>query len=479
MAPAVPVGRLGARQDRRVQVMLFLIDLGIIAICALIAIFARKNLTWFGEVNDVTELVYPMAGPIMAGWLLLLVYTGAYRVRLLGAGLEEFRRVFNASLVAAAALGITAYLLQYPLSRGFYFLLFLTGVPALLLGRLATRRVMQRAHRKGRLLRSIVVAGDDRHIADVMAVLRRETWLGYDVVGLLTPSGRACASVPDVPVLGTPADARHAVQGRDVRAILFAEGSFQQANGFSQTARDLEGEETDLIVVPALTDISASRTEVRPVAGLPMVHIEKPQAQRSRSWAKRAFDILGASMILILLSPVMIFTALAVKLEDRGPIVFRQTRAGVRGRPFECFKFRSMVPNAEALKAQLIAQSDPDNVLFKVQNDPRVTRIGRFIRKYSIDELPQLFNVLRGEMSLIGPRPALQREVDRYEQHVMRRLDVRPGMTGLWQVSGRSDLSWEDTVRLDLYYVDNWSFLQDLNILLRTFRAVVAPSGAY
>jgi exopolysaccharide biosynthesis polyprenyl glycosylphosphotransferase len=187
-----------------------------------------------------------------------------------------------------------------------------------------------------------------------------------------------------------------------------------------------------------------------------------------------------ATVVLVLLSPVLLVTALTIKLSDGGPVLFKQRRVGRGGEPFEVLKFRSMVTDAERIRDQhLEAQNESEGVLFKIREDPRITRFGRFIRRFSIDELPQLINVLRGEMSLIGPRPALEREVQQYQVHVRRRLDVRPGMTGLWQVSGRSDLDWDDTVRLDLYYVDNWSMIQDLVILLRTFKAVVSSNGAY
>ena len=180
-----------------------------------------------------------------------------------------------------------------------------------------------------------------------------------------------------------------------------------------------------------------------------------------------------------MLSPVLIAAAVLVKLHDGGPVLFRQTRTGRHGEQFSCLKFRSMVVDAEAHLARLHAESGHDGGLFKMKEDPRITKPGRWLRRFSIDELPQLFNVVRGEMSLVGPRPPLPLEVASYEADTTRRLRVRPGMTGLWQVSGRSDLSWEEAVRLDLYYVDNWSMVQDASILVRTVRAVFGRSGAY
>jgi len=234
-----------------------------------------------------------------------------------------------------------------------------------------------------------------------------------------------------------------------------------------------------MIVVPALTDISAQRLTVRPVAGMPLVDVDRPQAMAAARWIKRFWDVVGASLLLLLAAPVMGLVAISIKLEDGGPILFRQTRVGLKGAVFDCLKFRSMAPDAEARLAALAAQNEGSGPLFKMTHDPRITRVGRFIRRFSLDELPQLWNALRGDMSLVGPRPALPTEVAQYDPDTRRRLDVRPGLTGLWQVSGRSNLSWEDTVRLDLYYVDNWSMVGDLMILARTARAVFGSSGAY
>ena len=196
-------------------------------------------------------------------------------------------------------------------------------------------------------------------------------------------------------------------------------------------------------------------------------------------WTKRAFDIVGSGLLLLVAAPIIAATALAIKLEDRGPVFFKQVRVGRRGEQFECLKIRSMVVDAEARKAELEAMNEGAGVLFKMARDPRITRVGAFIRRFSIDEIPQFWNVFRGDMSLVGPRPALPKEVALYDRDAVRRLDVRPGLTGLWQVSGRSDLPWDETVRLDSYYVDNWSFMQDLAIMLRTARAVVSSRGAY
>ena len=214
------------------------------------------------------------------------------------------------------------------------------------------------------------------------------------------------------------------------------------------------------------------------VNGLPLVHVSTPRITGASAFAKRSIDVVCSGLGLLLLFPLFAIVALVVK-SDRGPVFFFQERVGIKGQPFKMVKFRSMRTDAEEIKKQLAAQNEGHGLLFKMANDPRVTPVGRFIRKYSIDELPQLWNVFKGDMSLVGPRPPLPEEVEKYEEMVYRRLLVKPGITGLWQVSGRSDLSWEESVRLDLYYVENWSLTTDFVILARTVRAVFAKDGAY
>jgi exopolysaccharide biosynthesis polyprenyl glycosylphosphotransferase len=232
-------------------------------------------------------------------------------------------------------------------------------------------------------------------------------------------------------------------------------------------------------MAPGVTDVSSERIRVRPVAGLPLLHVDRPRWQDALRWAKRSFDIVGSAVLLSLAAPMMLWTAWQIKRYDGGPVLFRQTRVGRDGSYFTCLKFRSMIVDADRVLADLHEQTGHTEGLFKMKQDPRITKPGRWIRRYSLDELPQLLNVLRGDMSLVGPRPPLPSEVDRYTLTQSRRLRVRPGLTGLWQVSGRSDLSWDESVRLDLYYVDNWSMIQDALILGRTAGAVLSSRGAY
>lgn len=476
---------------RSYRLALIVVDTAIVAASALVAVWLRlSGPVMLPEAVDTRTLVAPIAPLIVLGWVLTLAVAGAYRRRHWGVGVQEYRQVLVASVIFLLALGFAAFLTEYPLSRGFTAILVLIGVPALLVGRLTTRRLLQRARARGRFLVPTLVVGDPASVEDVVDVLRREAWLGYQPIGLVTPDTthpllrqtmRSNGSGVDAATeVTTPGDLLPLIDRTGAKAVIFTNGSLQRGREFNEIAQRLERHDTEMIVVPALTDVAAQRIQVVPVAGLPLMHVGKPQAERSLTATKRLFDIITSLTLILILSPLLLITSLVIKLGDGGPVLFTQTRVGRSGRVFRLFKFRSMVIDAERIRAETLEEAnEADGALFKMRNDPRITPFGRFIRRYSIDELPQLVNVIRGEMSLVGPRPALEGEVALYEDRVRRRLDVRPGITGLWQVSGRSDLSWDDTVRLDLYYVNNWSLVQDMVILLRTFKAVLKSNGAY
>lgn len=455
---------------------LILIDTVVLALTMLIAIQVSGLLPLTdSNFSHLIALSLPLIGAV---WLALVQSFGGYQLRHQRAGATEYKRVVMAAFTTAGAVGITSYLLKAEFPRGLYIVLFTAGTVGLITARFARRQVMHAIHRQGALLTPVMVAGDSGHVDAIANVLRRETWLGYRVVGAVT-SDRADQTPAGLPVLGTTSDTVDVISQHGIATVIFAEGAFASPADFRRMAWELEEHEVQMIVVPALTDISAQRLDVRPVAGLPLVDVDRPQAIEAARWIKRTGDVIGSAFLLLLIAPVMGLVALAIKLEDGGPVMFRQTRVGLKGQTFECLKFRSMCIDAEARLAALMAQNEGAGPLFKMTHDPRITRVGRFIRRFSLDELPQLWNALRGDMSLVGPRPALPAEVAQYDSDTRRRLDVRPGLTGLWQVSGRSNLSWDDTVRLDLYYVDNWSMVQDLMILAKTARAVVGSSGAY
>jgi exopolysaccharide biosynthesis polyprenyl glycosylphosphotransferase len=306
-----------------------------------------------------------------------------------------------------------------------------------------------------------------------------------DIVGVCLPPALAAgedavSEVEGVPVLGDFGEAASVVQrsGADSVAVL----ACPEMDGVAlrRLAWQIERDDVELVVAPALMDVTGPRISIRPVAGLPLLHVEHPELDGSRKVLKGLFDRVAALGGLVALSPLLLVVAFLIKVTSAGPVMFRQTRVGRDGREFTVLKFRTMVQDAEARKRDLKDYNEhPGGVLFKMKSDPRITAVGRRLRRYSLDELPQLFNVVRGEMSLVGPRPPLPEEVAQYGGDVYRRLAVKPGMTGLWQVNGRSDLTWEESVRLDLRYVDNWTLALDLQIMWKTWSAVFKGSGAY
>ncbi|RYC04423.1 sugar transferase [Nocardioides zhouii] len=455
------------------------VDLVMIAIATVLAIRFRVSLSIFDTAGDVLENSSLASGFFVGTWLVMLVFFGTYELHVFGAGTEEFKLVVNASFFTAALVATMAFLMQYPLSRGFFVLLFPIGVLLLVLGRLLTRRLIQRARIAGHFNEKVLLVGTPGYIGEIYTVLDREKWLGYQVMGCLVPSDYAGLEVTSsgIPVLGHSEEVRAVVDELNPDIVFFTAGAVSSSTALRRLAWDLEDHaHVQIIVAPNVTDVSSERISIRPVAGLPLMHLGRSRSQLASNDAKRAFDLVGSVAILVVLWPLLLGLMLWIKRHDGGPALFRQVRVGREGAEFTCLKLRSMSIDAEQRLTQVEAR---DHVLFKSHDDPRVTRPGRFIRRFSLDELPQLVNVLRGEMSLVGPRPPLPSEVEQYEDDMLRRLNVLPGMTGLWQVSGRSDLSWEDTVRLDLYYVDNWSMVQDLLILARTVSAVMGSRGAY
>jgi len=458
-----------------------LLDAVVMTLACLVGMLSRSHLPVFDSYSDISKSVAAV-GPLLGlGWLGLSWTFGAYRRDLFGAGADEFKRVLNAGMYAAGLLGVGCYLAKYELSRGFFALTFAIGIPALLLGRLGLRRLLMEAHNRGALQERVLIVGGPRHVDDVATVLRRERWLGYSVVGAVVPSGSAITETDrGVPVLGH-ADALERLSGltRDVDVLFVTGGTHHSSSELRRLAWDLEHRNVQLVVAPSVTDVSSERIRVRPVGGLPLMHLDSPRWTHATRWAKRTFDIVGSTTLILAALPLLAYAALRIRLYDGGPVFFRQTRVGRDGAEFACLKFRTMVVDAESRVAQLQAEQGASALRFKMRDDPRITRPGRWLRRFSIDELPQLFNVLRGDMSLVGPRPQVRREVELYDDALRRRLHVRPGMTGLWQVSGRNDLAEEEAARLDLYYVDNWSMMQDLSILRRTLRAVIGSRGAY
>jgi exopolysaccharide biosynthesis polyprenyl glycosylphosphotransferase len=328
------------------------------------------------------------------------------------------------------------------------------------------------------MLRSVVIVGSNDEAQELALMLLEDPTLGYRVVGFVADDNVDDPDADRSKLLGTTHETLDVVRRTRAGGVIVATSS-TSLGVCNRLVRDLVHAGIHVELSSALRDISAERLTVRPLGRFPVVYLEPRHTRGWRSGAKRAFDVCVATAALVIAAPAMLVVALAIKFDSRGPVVFKQTRVGREGVNFEVRKFRTMVPDAEAKLVDLLGRNEADGPLFKLKADPRVTRVGRFLRKTSLDELPQLLNVLRGEMSLVGPRPALPAELQAWDRELHARLRVKPGITGMWQVNGRSDASFEQYSRLDLYYVDNWSLLTDLGILAKTLPAVLFGRGSY
>jgi len=425
------------------------------------------------ELEYITFIVM-----LVATWVLMLHLHDAYDSRLLGHGPEEYKVVAKASFQLFAVLAILSYLLRLEVARGFVAIAMPAGMLGLLLSRWLWRRWLTMHRIQGLLSTSVLVVVEREHLMNLIRSLESVPDAGYRVVA-------ACCSDAEgdylgrVPVLGDESEAAEIARRADVSTVICTSSQRLGSGGLRRLGWALEGQDVDLVVAPELTEVAGPRVLTRPVAGLSLLHVEAPVFAGPQLAIKTTIDRIAAATLLVLLSPLFAVVAILIRRDAQGPVFFRQERIGKGGTSFPMLKFRTMVIDAEEMPPSLLDQSDGQGPLFKLRDDPRITRIGATLRRYSLDELPQLVNVLRGQMSLVGPRPPLASEVEKYEKDVRRRLLVKPGMTGLWQINGRSDLSWEEAVRFDLYYVENWSVMSDLMILWRTGRAAVQSSGAY
>jgi exopolysaccharide biosynthesis polyprenyl glycosylphosphotransferase len=469
--------------ENRYAQVLVLVDCAIIYAALLGALALRfgrhTNVAAGHNANISYSIVTSLLGFL---WLLMLGGHRAYEPRFLGSGVEEYRRVFLSCFRLGSIVAIASYGLKLEIARGFVGVALPAGTAALLVSRYTIRKYVHRGRDHGRFSHRLVIAGDRPQVIELVRRIRREAAAGYQIVGVALPQrGRMVVDGEPVPVLGTLDSLPGVLADARADSVAVTASSSMTGAALRRLGWQLEGTGIDLVVAPALADVAGPRISIRPVAGLPLLHVEEPEIAGFWPLVRTATYWVAALLLVVILSPLLAFIAGWIAIDSRGPVLFRQTRAGSGGHPFTVYKFRTMGADAEdrleALKS--LNESDPDGLLFKMRNDPRVTRSGRFLRKYSLDELPQLFNVLRGNMALVGPRPPLLSEVEAYGADVRRRLMVRPGITGLWQVSGRSDLTWDESVRLDLYYVENWSPALDISILWKTLFAVLHGGGAY
>lgn len=417
---------------------------------------------------------------LIALWFCILTVNGSRNPKNFGAGIDEYRSVATS---AAQFLGLAALLsLAVKEGAGFFFLLFcsLVGVLVLLFGRYTLRRwLITRRETDGIYSSRVFLFGDTQSLKTVRESLLRARVYGYHVIdefneGELSAEVRSSQSS----IINFLHERMKSVQAD---TLLIAGGTVTSPELIRELGWQIDQQSESLVLAESLVDVAGPRIEARYVPNLSLMTVSAPTYRGATRFAKRLIDIFFSLAVLIFLSPFFIAIGIAIKATSPGPIFFHQQRVGLGGKLFPMHKFRSMVVNAEDIRASLL--DDPsrntNEILFKMKDDPRVTSVGRFLRRYSLDELPQFINVLAGEMSVVGPRPPLPEEVLKYEDRVRRRFLVKPGITGLWQVSGRSDLDWRETVRFDLYYVENWSLIQDIQILWRTVAVVFRGEGAY
>ena len=414
-------------------------------------------------------------------WWFLLAAMSSYRERLLGYGPEEYHRVLQASAIEFGSLALLSYLSGAQLPHAYFLVALPVGVALLITWRWGARQFFIRARRRGAFTHPAFVVGSRESASSVIAAISRRPELGLRPCGAFlsdADSFRYDAQRLPVPVIGGVEDLDRVVDGAGEITLLITPASGLTPPAVRRIGRSM-GTTSRLLMVHSFLDVSGLRRYLRPVGSISLSEMRLGSFGRTKLLVKRLFDVVASCVLILALVPMWIVVPLLIWRDDRGPAFFRQTRVGRDGREFRIWKFRTMRVNADSeLRTLLNRQGRADKPLFKVDGDPRITRIGRLLRRTSLDEFPQLFNVLEGSMSLVGPRPQVPKEVGLYDETAARRLLVKPGMTGLWQVNGRSSLSWEEALRLDLFYVENWTLSMDLGILIKTIKVVLAQEGS-
>ena len=413
----------------------------------------------------------PAAVALLGFWTFWLTRARLYSIRFITRRSEEARRIIDSGLRALASTALMCFLLRWDISRQFLILATALGTAGLMAEREVFRRRFNSRRRSGSMRRSVIIIGDNDEANELREMFAEDSNLGYEVEEA-------------VPTLHSPdrstllSDVFNSLERTGATGVVVAATAIPPAH-MNRLVRDLLDGGVHVELSSTLADIEPHRLTVRPLGRFPVVYVEPISRRGWRAALKRTFDVLIASALLLMLAPVLAVFAVLIKLDSDGPVVFKQQRVGRDGILFGVLKFRTMVENAEELKDQLSETNEGAGPLFKMKVDPRVTRVGKILRSTSLDEVPQLWNVIRGEMSLVGPRPALASETVAWDDDLYGRLRVRPGITGMWQVSGRSGTTFEEYTRLDLFYVDNWSLVVDLSILVRTIPAVLKSDGAY
>ncbi|MCZ2402953.1 sugar transferase [Paenarthrobacter sp. Z7-10] len=481
---AVGASRSGLRWASRYHRLLWVSDAVVLCIVAAVAQVVRFGFDGTDVEVGRSGFGYGiLSAAIAAAWMLAL---GIYRsrdARVVGIGTDEYKRVISATMTLLGVVAIVFLVFKVDVARGYFALAVPLGVVGLIGSRWSLRQWLLRQRAFGHYLSRVIVLGSHKDVRYVVNQIQKKSGAAYEVVGAALPVGDQRLSVivgaTAVPVVSDTGSVVDAVRQFDADAVIVA-GHVKGGSKFvQQLGWKLEESRTELVLATGLTNVAGPRIHSRPVEGLPLMHVELPQYAGAKHVCKRLLDIVLSASALLVLLPLFLVLAILIHRDSSGQVIFRQERIGRAGKKFLMYKFRSMVETAEDDLAGLLDRNEGAGMLFKMENDPRVTNVGQWLRRYSLDELPQFWNVLRGDMSLVGPRPPLQREVDGYKSRVHRRLYIKPGLTGMWQINGRSQLNWQDSVRLDLYYVENWSLAGDIIILWRTAKMMRNPVGAY
>lgn len=464
---------------RRLVIMLDVLVVGIALVIANVARFSGLQTAVVG----LKSLTYPIISLILGvAWIVLLLGSRAYSSHTLGFGDSEYRRVVRATFLLFGGLSMAAVLFQFDFARGFLAIALPLGLLLILMGRWSMRQVLVRKRNRGAMMDEVLLIGSREAVQWTAERINRTPGAGYRIGAVACGADRVPVTLEDGTELvnfGALDDTVDHLVTSGLRTVIIADDVQADRKFLRRLSWQLEDTTVQLVVTSRLTDVTGPRIHWRPVEGLPLMTVDTPRYSGFKYVLKRAFDLSVAVFSAVIVSPLLLVTALAIKAEDNGPVLYRQQRVGINGQSFTMTKFRSMRVDADRVKAQLMDTNEGAGPLFKMRQDPRVTKVGRLIRKLSIDELPQLIDVIRGDMSLVGPRPQLPEEVASLEPHQRRRLKVKPGITGPWQVGGRSNLSGDESVRLDLTYVENWSLSGDLLIMAKTVKAVLARDGAF
>lgn len=412
-------------------------------------------------------------------WPIVFTQQLLYRARYLGRRIDEIHRVVLAIATGVLLTGGLSIVLKITVGRRWILVVTTLLLVLVTAERLFARSLFDRARRNGTMLRSVVIVGRNAEGRLVQDMLQTDPSLGYHFEGFLENLVERAPGESPLALMGNPAKVIDKLDEMGVSSVIIAATAIDVGSS-NRLIRALTEHGIHVELSSTLCDIAAHRLTIRPVGRVPMMYVEPVQRTGWRPIAKRAFDVAAATLGLVVAAPVLLVAGLAIKLTSPGPAVFRQERVGRGGELFPIVKLRTMVVDAEARLASVEHLSDSNGPLFKIREDPRITPVGRILRRLSIDELPQLFNVLRGDMSIVGPRPALPREVERWDTELHNRLRVKPGITGMWQVGGRSADDHDSMyAQLDLYYVDNWSLVTDLVIVARTIPVVIGRKGQY